>query len=201
MGRDRRVRWIPFLALACVGCASDGTVFVLMPDHSGDVGEIEVTNAGGSESVSQPGGTIMVSDNASDPHAGAPMTNDQVNRTFADALAAEPLPSRVFLLYFETESAEPAASSMQQIAEIVGEIRRRQSYDISVNGHTDRSGQRDYNMKLSLDRAQRIWDLLVNAGVDARYITVDFHGEGDPIVPTPDGQHEPRNRRVEVIVR
>jgi len=33
------------------------------------------------------------------------------------------------------------------------------------------------------------------------HITIESHGEKNPLVPTPDDTEEPRNRRVEVTVR
>ena len=38
-------------------------------------------------------------------------------------------------------------------------------------------------------------------GINQDYLEVTSHGEGNPLVPTPDGVDEPRNRRVEVVVR
>ncbi len=39
------------------------------------------------------------------------------------------------------------------------------------------------------------------AGVDPKGIRTTSHGEGNPLIPTKDNVAEPRNRRVEVIVR
>jgi len=41
----------------------------------------------------------------------------------------------------------------------------------------------------------------VARGAAVEQISVDYQGEGDPLIPTADGVAEPRNRRVEVIVR
>ena len=73
--------------------------------------------------------------------------------------------------------------------------------DIEVIGHTDRSGDDEFNMALSRRRAERVRDLLVAAGIAPAAIRVAFHGEGNPLIQTSDNVHEPLNRRVEVIVR
>ena len=39
------------------------------------------------------------------------------------------------------------------------------------------------------------------AGADPRLIEMSSHGENNPLVPTADNIHEPRNRRVEISVR
>ena len=56
-------------------------------------------------------------------------------------------------------------------------------------------------MRLSLQRAILVRDYLVGEDVDASIIQVDSHGEGNPLFPTADEVPEPRNRRVEVLVR
>ena len=83
----------------------------------------------------------------------------------------------------------------------LAEVRRRDSHDISLNGHTDRTGEADWNMKLSLERANAVKVLLVEQGVSADYLTIEYYGESKPVIPTEDNVSEPKNRRVEVVVR
>jgi tetratricopeptide (TPR) repeat protein len=70
-----------------------------------------------------------------------------------------------------------------------------------VVGHTDRTGSRRGNMRLSTRRARTVAGLLAGRGVDPGILQVTSHGEENPLIPTPDNVPEPRNRRVEVIVR
>jgi outer membrane protein OmpA-like peptidoglycan-associated protein len=99
------------------------------------------------------------------------------------------------------DSASLDENSFALLDNILKEISGRDSLDISINGHSDRSGESLHNRRLSLERAEAVRDKLTAQGVDPDLITVDYHGEGDPVVPTEDGVVEPRNRRVEVIVR
>ena len=46
-----------------------------------------------------------------------------------------------------------------------------------------------------------IQNLLEEQGIDPTFILTTSHGEGNPLVPTADNVLEPRNRRVEVIIR
>jgi OmpA-OmpF porin, OOP family len=71
---------------------------------------------------------------------------------------------------------------------------------ISVTGHADRVGPDDYNLSLSLRRAEAVRDALLDAGIPAIAITIARRGEDEPLVPTPDGVPEPANRRVEIII-
>jgi outer membrane protein OmpA-like peptidoglycan-associated protein len=85
--------------------------------------------------------------------------------------------------------------------EIITEIEKRASTDIEVIGHTDRSGDEEFNMALSRRRAESVRDRIVAAGIVPAAIRIAFHGEGNPLIQTADNVYEPLNRRVEVIVR
>ena len=91
--------------------------------------------------------------------------------------------------------------SQALIPEIVQKIHDRHSTDVSVIGHTDRIGLDEANRALSFDRARKIAELLISAGVDALIIEIGYHGEGNPLIPTPDNTPEPKNRRVDVTIR
>ena len=69
-----------------------------------------------------------------------------------------------------------------------------------IEGHTDAEGDAPMNQALSERRAEAVREVLVTRyGVaPMRLETVGF-GETQLLVPTPDGQAEARNRRVQVI--
>jgi OOP family OmpA-OmpF porin len=73
--------------------------------------------------------------------------------------------------------------------------------NISATGHADRSGSEDYNMTLSMRRADAVRDALIAGGIPAENITVAGRGESENAIPTTDGIVEQANRRVEIIVQ
>jgi len=172
-----------------------------MPDPDGHVGKAEVATQGGTQLLETAGGMTVVSGRSTAPSTPTAADPGYISATFAEALAVEPLPSVKFILYFDTESIVPVAESKVLIPAILAAIKQRNAISISVSGHTDAVGTVQYNDKLALDRALAIRDLLIRNGVDPQRLTVSSHGKGNPLVPTPDGVPEPRNRRVEVIVR
>jgi outer membrane protein OmpA-like peptidoglycan-associated protein len=101
---------------------------------------------------------------------------------------------------FESGGAELTADSMQEIPNIITAIKERSAISVSISGHTDATGSVQLNDALSLERARRVESLLVQQGVEPGLITVSSHGKGNPLIPTPDGVPEPRNRRVVVII-
>jgi OOP family OmpA-OmpF porin len=74
-----------------------------------------------------------------------------------------------------------------------------EAYAAVIIGHTDSSGNADYNMKLSQRRAQAVSDYLVSTGVDAGKLRIVGRGEDAPIASNDTKKGQAQNRRVEVV--
>lgn len=195
----RNLLTLLILSLAVTACS--GTRVVLLPDPDGAVGRVEVTTSTGSAVLEQSHAGVTVAAPDAAPGAVEIWDDASVQRTFGEALAAQPAVPAHFDLYFLSDATVLTGVSEEVLPDIVREIQARRSMDISINGHTDRMGDEAYNIDLSLRRAQAVFDKLKAMGVNEEYVDVTSHGEGNPLVPTPDDVPEPRNRRVEVIVR
>ena len=192
------------LTLACLllaGCASKGTTVILLEDPDGTTGKVRVANSAGEQRLDAARQRTRVAGASMGPAEATVVTEDEVERDFGPLLAAMPVPPRRFILYFEPGTTTLTPDSLSLPPSILAAVRERNSRDIRVNGHTDSMGTREFNMRLSLERAGQIRDFLVGEGADPSIIRVFPHGEGNPLVPTPDEVPEPRNRRVEVLVR
>lgn len=189
--------------MACwfiAGCAPRST-FVLLPDPDGQLGKIIVTHSQGSQMLNQARQSVVIESKTDSPGKIKIMDEAEIHSLFGKALDIQPLPPAKFLLFFNSESIQPKPESKSEIPKIMHAIKDRHSMDISVNGHTDRQGEADYNNELSFQRAVQVQKILEEEGVDPSYITTTSHGKNNPLVPTADNVPEPRNRRVEVIVR
>ena len=187
-------------ALAC-GCASPRTMVVLIPDRDGRVGSAHVTTDGGGQLLDKAGQVAIIENRHQSPREIVEFGETETNKIFGPVLAAEPPAPERFNLYFNNGTTALSEESLLLLSEILSEIHRRQSRDISINGHTDRVGALTYNKMLSQQRATSIKELLIKAGIDPACIFTAYHGEGNPLIPTADNVREPRNRRVEVIIR
>jgi sodium-type flagellar protein MotY len=67
-----------------------------------------------------------------------------------------------------------------------------------VDGHTDDSHTRVYNLELSKKRAEAVSQYLVKAGLSQDAITVRYHGERYPLVPNKNAANRLINRRVTI---
>ena len=91
--------------------------------------------------------------------------------------------------------------SLALLQKVLDTIRDRAPVDVSVVGHTDTVGKKEYNYALSMKRARAVASILVGKGVDPSILQITSHGKDNPLVPTGDQVPEPRNRRVEITVR
>jgi outer membrane protein OmpA-like peptidoglycan-associated protein len=106
-----------------------------------------------------------------------------------------------YIMYFSKDSAELTADSKDLLLEALEAIALRSSTHVTVIGYSDSVGSVQYNDKLSARRARAVVDAMVARGVDSKIIEVTNHGKANPLIPTPDGVPEPRNRRVKINIR
>jgi len=124
-----------------------------------------------------------------------------VRETFTPTLAALPSKPASFLLYFRKGEDELTAESKKEIEKMIAELAKRPAAEISVIGHTDTVGSIQFNDKLSLQRANRVRQLLITRGVPPGGIAIAGRGERELLIATGDEVQEPKNRRVEINVR
>lgn len=186
--------------LAVIACGTKSTV-VLVPDPDGRVGKLEVTNQGGTQTLDRANQSVQIKNKKTAPGIPTKLSHDEITAVFSDALAAQPLPPAKFILHFLPDSNLLTQESEKLLPQIIQTILKRKSNDIVISGHTDTMGTKEYNYQLSLDRAKTMFDVLVANGAVPDDIRVTSHGEGNLLVKTPDDVAEPKNRRVEVVIR
>jgi outer membrane protein OmpA-like peptidoglycan-associated protein len=123
----------------------------------------------------------------------------------APAVAPPPPPPPAaapsFMVFFDWDRSNLSAQALNTIKQASDQFKATGNARITATGHADRSGPENYNMALSLRRANAVKDALVRDGVPATAISVVGKGESQPLVPTADGVREPQNRRVEIVIQ
>jgi outer membrane protein OmpA-like peptidoglycan-associated protein len=105
------------------------------------------------------------------------------------------------MVFFDWDRSDLSAQAQQTLQQVASAYKQRGSARVVATGHADRSGPDDYNMALSLRRANAVKNSLVSNGVPASVISVVGKGESQPLVQTADGVREPQNRRVEIVLQ
>lgn len=175
---------------------------ILLPTKDGkSSGAVEVAVDGQKQLLDQPYETAMV---ATGEKIGTRFSNaEEVEGIAGEALKALPIKPASFTLLFAIDSAKLPANAEGTIAEIVAEIGKRQVPDVSIIGHTDRSGNSKANYALSQRRAENVYRLLLDKGAKTDNVKIEVVGKGDTenAVINLKKKFEQRNRRVEVFVR
>jgi outer membrane protein OmpA-like peptidoglycan-associated protein len=115
--------------------------------------------------------------------------------------APAPAAAPSFMVFFDWDRSDLSAQAIATLRQVAAAYKQRGSARVTATGHADRSGPDDYNMALSLRRANAVKNALVSEGVPATAIAVVGRGESQPLVQTADGVREPQNRRVEIVLQ
>jgi OmpA-OmpF porin, OOP family len=104
------------------------------------------------------------------------------------------------LFDFDKSSLKPGGK--EAIKAYLKEARARLSSarKVKITGYTDNAGSQQYNLKLSLRRAEAVRDYLVRLGVDSKKMKVSGKGEAKPVASNSTKEGRAKNRRVEVEV-
>ena len=80
-------------------------------------------------------------------------------------------------VYFDTNSSTPATYSLDAVNYLIKYMNNNPSAQAELTGYADQRGSEAYNTNLSTKRAQKVTDILVEAGVDASRLTNNGIGE------------------------
>ncbi len=200
--RSGRLTGAAALALAglLAACASPPTDrVVLLPQAGSGPSALELsTPAGQRLRLDKPYAAAQV-------QAGtlAPVATDAaaVQARYGALLAMQPARPRSFILPFEANTTRLGPAAEPVLAQVRAALASLPAAELVITGHTDSVGSVDSNDRVSLARAEAVREILVQAGVDRKLISVVGRGKRELLVATGDGVAEARNRRVEIKVR
>lgn len=110
---------------------------------------------------------------------------------------SNPLSNRV--IYFQFDSSEVAAADRETIANHARYLAAHKDLTVTLEGHTDERGSREYNIGLGERRANAVRDLMIVQGVADSQIKTVSYGEEKPAVEGHDEAAWAKNRRVEIV--
>jgi outer membrane protein OmpA-like peptidoglycan-associated protein len=103
-------------------------------------------------------------------------------------------------IYFAFNQSELLPSSYPSMEHLAKMLQEETSIMIEIRGHTDNVGSNRYNKKLSIERAESVYDFLIESGIDEERLKYRGFGNSDPIADNDTEFGRQLNRRVEIKV-
>jgi peptidoglycan-associated lipoprotein len=101
-------------------------------------------------------------------------------------------------VYFEFDSFKLSSKSIQTLRSAVTAMKENSSIKITISGHADERGTREYNLALGQRRAESVRDYLLVNGVRKSRVLVKSYGEERLIAEGSDEASHSKNRRAEI---
>ncbi len=124
---------------------------------------------------------------------------DAPNNTVRKDIALQQEAVRL-LVFFDFDKSDLKDESRVDLDRAVALMSHNPNMRVEVAGHTDNVGARDYNLKLSQDRANAVKQYIVSHGIDSSRITARGYGMEAPITNNDTEETRGQNRRVEFRV-
>ena len=104
---------------------------------------------------------------------------------------------RVFFAYDRAEISTEAQQILRRQSEW---LRRYPNVSVTIEGHCDERGTREYNLALGERRAQAVKNVLVALGIPPGRVQTISYGKERPEIPLSDTQSYAQNRRAVTAV-
>lgn len=104
------------------------------------------------------------------------------------------------LVYFSSDSSDLTPESQKTLAAQAAWLRQYSSQTITVEGHADERGTREYNIALGARRAAAVKTALTSNGVNAARIRTISYGKERPVKVCDDISCWSQNRRAQTVL-
>ena len=102
---------------------------------------------------------------------------------------------------FVTGSSNLTPNSKYELKDLVKALESYPKMNIELAGHTDNVGDPTSNMTLSNDRAQTVFQFLVDQGVSSSRMTAVGYGDSKPMESNDTAEGRAKNRRTEFTIK
>ncbi|MCX4290489.1 MAG: OmpA family protein [Odoribacter sp.] len=103
-------------------------------------------------------------------------------------------------ILFATNKSELSPAARASLQKFAASLKNSPDTDVTIYGHTDNTGSRAINEKLSKERAEAVANFLVGNGVSRARITTEGLAYDQPVADNSTAEGRAKNRRVEVYI-
>ena len=136
--------------------------------------------------------TLIISACATGKKKAADMQNDVYTGTDTIEYLANGVPDRVF---FATNKFNLTTAARDTLRKQATWLRKNKDITVTIEGHADVRGTREYNLALGERRANAAKDYLMTYGVSGKRLSVISYGKERPVNPASSPLAWSQNRR------
>jgi outer membrane protein OmpA-like peptidoglycan-associated protein len=103
-------------------------------------------------------------------------------------------------ILFNTGKTTLSTASRNALNEFAASLKANPGTDVTIYGHTDNTGSRQINEKLSLERANAVVNFLVGNGIERGRFTAEGLAYDQPVADNSTAEGRAQNRRVEIYI-
>lgn len=105
----------------------------------------------------------------------------------------------ILYINFDVDKSNITTEGKEVVTQIAEALQKDKNLKISIEGHTDNTGDAVHNKKLSHDRANSVRNTLITGGVDKARLSAIGFGSEKPLVTNNSDENKAKNRRVELV--
>lgn len=105
----------------------------------------------------------------------------------------------VLYINFDVDKATLKSDGKQVVDEIKKVLANNKDLKLRIEGHTDNTGDKAHNKKLSNERANTVLKELTSSGIDQTRLKASGYGDEKPLVANDSEANKAKNRRVELV--
>lgn len=103
-------------------------------------------------------------------------------------------------ILFQTGKSDLSTSSIISLTKFAGSLSQNPQTDVTIYGHTDNTGSRAVNERLSLERANAVENFLVGQGITRNRMNAEGLAYDVPVADNSSVEGRAKNRRVEIFI-
>ena len=103
-------------------------------------------------------------------------------------------------ILFDTNKSDLSPSAQRALSEFAVSLKNNPQTDVVINGHTDNTGSRAVNDRVSKERAQAVANYLIGSGVSSSRLTTNGLAYDFPVADNSTEAGRAQNRRVEIFI-
>ncbi|WP_316737071.1 OmpA family protein [Pedobacter aquatilis] len=103
-------------------------------------------------------------------------------------------------IFFDTNKYNLLPISIRELNLLIDFLQQNENVNIEIQGHTDNVGNAKLNEKLSLNRANAVYEYLVKNGINATRLTFKGFGPSKPIADNKTEAGRKYNRRTSFVI-